>query len=368
VYPFFVKWYFCNKIRHLMKNFYALKVLEIEYLTLESVKIVFDVSKEDAFQFKAGQYITLRKEINNEDIRRSYSLSSAPGEGIEIGVKRIDNGLMSTFLTKELKVGDSIDVMPPTGNFYLDPNEKESHYVAVCAGSGITPILSMIKEVLNYNSNSFFTLIYGNQSAKSTMFFNDLKYLERNFQSQLFIHYVFSRQDVVDCFKSRIDNVLLEKIFNSNKSLKKADSYFLCGPGEMIDNVNQFLKDAGTESNKIHFERFTSADNPKKNNSNEIKNDEIISNVMVSVDGDDFEFELSSKGDTILDAAMNAGADVPFSCKGGVCCVCKAKVIEGEVSMDQNYSLSEEEVAEGFVLGCQARPASENVVVDFDEI
>tara|TARA_B100001758_G_scaffold7423_1_gene5737 strand:- start:4987 stop:6042 length:1056 start_codon:yes stop_codon:yes gene_type:complete len=351
-----------------MKNFYSLKVIEIEHLTLESAKIVFDVSTEEAFHFKAGQYITLRKEINNEDIRRSYSLSSAPGEGIEIGVKRIKNGLMSTFLTKELKVGDSIEVMPPNGNFYLDAKKNDSHYVAICAGSGITPILSMIKEVLNHNPNSFFTLIYGNQTAKSTMFFNDLKYLESNFQSQLFIHYVFSRQDVADCLKGRINNILLEKIFNSNISLKEADAYFLCGPGEMIDNVNQFLKDSVSESNNIYFERFTSVDYLKQNNINDIKNDEIISNVIVSVDGDDFEFELSSKGDTILDAAMNAGADVPFSCKGGVCCVCKAKVIEGEVTMDQNYSLSEEEVANGFVLGCQARPKSTNVVIDFDEI
>ena len=351
-----------------MKKFYSLKVLEIESLTSDSVKIVFDNSEADIFNFKAGQYITLRKEISNEDVRRSYSLSSAPGEGIEIGVKRIENGLMSTFLTKELKVGDSMDVMPPTGNFYLDSKENKSHYVAICAGSGITPILSMIKQVLNHNPNSFFTLIYGNQTRNSTMFLDELQSLENNFQSQFFIHYIFSRQDVSDCLRGRIDNILLEDLFKSSKSLKEADSYFLCGPGEMIDNVNQFLKDSGTESNKIHFERFTSGVAPKKDNNKGIKSEEIISNVMVSVDGDDFEFQLSSKGDTILDAAMNAGADVPFSCKGGVCCVCKAKVIDGKVSMDQNYSLSEEEVAQGYVLGCQSHPESDHVVVDFDEM
>jgi len=351
-----------------MKKFYSLKVLEIETLTSDSVKIVFDNAEADIFNFKAGQYITLRKEINNEDVRRSYSLSSAPGEGIEIGVKRIENGLMSTFLAKELKVGDSMDVMPPTGNFYLDSKENESNYVAICAGSGITPILSMIKQVLNNNPNSFFTLIYGNQTRNSTMFIEELQFLENNFQSQFFIHYIFSRQDVSDCLRGRIDNILLENLFKSSKSLKEADSYFLCGPGEMIDNVNQFLKDSGTESNKIHFERFTSGVPTKKDSSKAIKSEEIISNVMVSVDGDDFEFQLSSKGDTILDAAMNAGADVPFSCKGGVCCVCKAKVIEGKVSMDQNYSLSEEEVAQGYVLGCQSHPESEHVLVDFDEM
>ena len=351
-----------------MNKFYSLKVLEIESLTAESVKIVFDTSDLEIFNFKAGQYITLRHEINNEDVRRSYSLSSAPGEDVEIGVKRIENGLMSTFLTKELKVGDSIDVMPPTGNFYLDAKENDSHYVAICAGSGITPVLSMIKQVLNDNTNTYFTLIYGNQTSNSIMFANELQLLENKFQSQLFIHYIFSRQDVADCLKGRIDKIMLEDLFISSKNLDKADAYFVCGPGEMIDNVDQFLKDSGTESNKIHFERFTSGISPKKNSSKVVKTKEIMSNVMVSVDGDDFEFQLSSKGETILDAAMNAGADVPFSCKGGVCCVCKAKVIEGKVRMDQNYSLSEEEVSQGYILGCQSHPESDHVVVDFDEI
>ena len=351
-----------------MKKFYSLKVLGIESLTSDSVKILFDNSKIDVFNFKAGQYITLRKEINSEDIRRSYSISSSPEEGLEIGVKRIKNGLMSTFLTKELEVGDFIDVMPPTGNFYLEPKEKESHYVAICAGSGITPILSMVKQVLNNSPKSFFTLIYGNQTSNSIMFANELRSLETDFQSQFFIHYVFSRQDVVDCLKGRVDNVLLNNLFNSNKNLNDAESYFLCGPGAMIDNVNQFLIDSGTDSKKIYFERFTSNFTNKKESSKDINDNEIISNVLVSVDGDDFEFSLSSKGETILDAAMNAGADVPFSCKGGVCCVCKAKVLEGKVDMDQNYSLSDEEVKQGYVLTCQSHPISQHVVLDFDEI
>jgi ring-1,2-phenylacetyl-CoA epoxidase subunit PaaE len=350
-----------------MNKFHSLKVLEIESLTTDSVKIVLDNIMADTFKFKAGQYITLRQEINNEDVRRSYSLSSSPGKGLEIGVKYIKNGLMSTFLTKELKVGDYIDVMPPSGNFYLAPKQEESHYVAICAGSGITPILSMIKQVVDCDPNSYFTLIYGNRTINSMMFASELNLLESNFQSQLFIHYIFSRENVLDCLKGRINNVTLEKLYSSRENLRKADSYFLCGPGEMIDNVSQFLKDSGIESNKIHFERFTSS--VSTNNSiKKIKNKELISNVILSVDGDDFEFKLSSEGDTILDAAISAGADVPFSCKGGVCCVCKAKVIEGKVTMDQNYSLSEEEVAQGYVLGCQSHPASENILIDFDEM
>ncbi|MBU46149.1 MAG: hypothetical protein CMD28_01845 [Flavobacteriales bacterium] len=352
-----------------MKNFYSLKVEEIESLTPDAVKITLHNSYPDQFNFIAGQYITLHKEINNQDVRRSYSLSSYPGEGIEIGIRRIENGLMSSFLTKELKVGDTLDVMPPTGNFYLDAKQEGSHYLAICAGSGITPIISMIKQVLANDSDSYFTLIYGNKTRSSMMFLEDLNRLEREHQSQLFIHYIFSREDVTDCLKGRIDASILEELYNTNSNLKEADSYFLCGPGEMIDNVNQFLLDFGVNQSKIHFERFYTEDLPKKDieENNEIVQG-IISNVTVSVDGDDFSFELSSKGETILDAAMNAGADVPFSCKGGVCCVCKAKVLEGNVKMDQNYSLSEEEVAQGYILGCQSHPTSENVVVDFDEI
>ena len=352
-----------------MKNFYSLKVKEVESLTSDSVKIVLENSFPENFIFSAGQYITIQKEINDVDVRRSYSLSSCPGEGIEIGVRRIENGVMSTFLTKELKKGDYLNVMPPTGNFSLALSCETSHYVAFCAGSGITPIISMIKQVLNKDSESYFTLIYGNKTKSSMMFLEDLVRLERDYQSQLFIHYVFSREDVIDCLKGRIDSTMLQEILNNNSNLKEATSYFLCGPGEMINNVNQFLLDLGINQSKINFEKFYTEELPKKDSkeNNDLVHD-ILSNVTVSVDGDDFSFELSTNGKTILDAAMDAGADVPFSCKGGVCCVCKAKVIEGEVKMNNNFSLSGEEVAEGFVLGCQSHPVSENVIIDFDEM
>ncbi len=351
-----------------MKNFYSLKVKEVESLTSDSAKIILENSFPEKFIFNAGQYITIQQEINGVDVRRSYSLSSCPGEGIEIGVRRIENGVMSTFLTKDLKKGDSLNVMPPTGNFSLDLTSETSHYVAFCAGSGITPIISMIKQVLTKDSDSYFTLIYGNKTKSSMMFLDDLVRLERDYQSQLFIHYVFSREDVVDCLKGRIDSMLLQEIFKSS-NLKDANSYFLCGPGEMINNTNQFLLDLGINQSKINFERFYTEELPKKDEQeNSDIATEILSNVTVSVDGDDFSFELSTNGKTILDAAMDAGADVPFSCKGGVCCVCKAKVIEGEVKMDNNFSLSDEEVAQGFVLGCQSHPVSENVIIDFDEM
>ncbi len=351
-----------------MSKFYSLKVKDVRKLTLDSVEIVFENKFPSDFAFKAGQYITIRKEINGEEIRRSYSLSSNPSKGIEIGVKRIENGIMSTYLTKNLKIGQHIDVMKPTGNFYLSSESDNKHYVAICAGSGITPILSMIRYVTKHNPNSYFTLIYGNRTRSSTMFAQELLQLEKDFQSQVFIHYVFSRENLNDYKYGRIDKNLLNQLFEVNNNLITADCYFLCGPGEMIDTTQSFLIELGVNEEKVNFERFTP--NVKEINKDDaiINSTEMVSNVVVSVDGDDFEFELSSQGKSILDAAMDAGADVPFSCKGGVCCVCKAKVIEGEVSMDANYSLSEDEVEQGYILTCQSHPLSEDLVVDFDEI
>ena len=351
-----------------MSKFYSLKVKEIKKLTLDSVKIVFENKFPTDFAFKAGQYITLRKDINGEEVRRSYSLSSSPSKGIEIGVKRVNNGLMSTYLTNTLKVGNIIDVMPPTGNFYLLSENDNKHYVAICAGSGITPILSMIRYVTENNTNSFFTLIYGNKSRSSTMFAQELLQLEKDFQSQVYVHHVFSRENLNDFIFGRIDENLLSQLFEENNNLISADSYFLCGPGQMIDTTQSFLLKSGVKDENIYFERFTPVPNEVKDTEVILDSTELVSNVLISVDGDDFEFELSSQGKTILDAAMDAGADVPFSCKGGVCCVCKAKVMEGKASMDANYSLSEDEVEQGYILTCQSHPASEDLVIDFDEI
>ncbi len=352
-----------------MNKFYSLKVLNIDILTKESVCIKLDTTSIDdgSFDFIPGQYITIKHMINNEDVRRSYSISSVPGSAIEIGVKLVKSGRMSTYLTRQLQVGDSLEVMPPTGSFTLETNpDNEKHYMAICAGSGITPILSMIGSVLNNEPLSSFTLLYGNKDRSNIMFLNELLSFEKEFQSQFFIYFAFSREKTTNSIYGRIDSENLTNLFNEHTNLKHADSYFLCGPGEMIDNIDQFLLDNDISKEKILFERFTSGESVV--NKDKKKADDIQSNVTVSVDGDDFNFELSSNGKSILDAAMEAGADVPFSCKGGVCCVCKAKVIEGSVTMDQNFSLSEEEIADGFILTCQSHPTSSDLVIDFDEI
>ena len=345
-----------------MSKFQSLTINKISPLTDVAVEISFDISNNDNFNFVSGQYITVKHLIDNEDVRRSYSICSIPSEGLSIGVKLIEGGKMSTFLTTKVKEGDVLEIMPPAGNFVL--NQEKNNIVGICAGSGVTPILSMIKTFLSDNSRETFTLIYGNQSKSSAMFLEQLYLLQEEYKKRLKIHWVFSREHVGGSINGRIDKNILQQLLNTFSELKSADDYFLCGPGEMIDNAQELLLLNNINSSKIHFERFISL----KKEVDAVGDKDIVSNVTVCVDGEDFEFTLSNTGKTILDAAMEHGADVPFSCKGAVCCTCKAKVMKGEVTMDANYSLSEEEVQEGFVLGCQSHPASENVVIDFDEM
>tara|TARA_B100000683_G_scaffold110545_1_gene108972 strand:+ start:992 stop:2011 length:1020 start_codon:yes stop_codon:yes gene_type:complete len=339
-----------------MSQFHQLKVNKINKVTDKAVEILFEIPENlrSEFKFTAGQYITISTNLNNEEVRRAYSLCSDPSSGeIAVGVKRVERGIMSTFLTQELKVGDTLDVMTPKGTFCLT-NERK--VVGICAGSGITPILSMIK-----SDSADFTLIYGNKTQASSMFLEEINNM--NISKYL----TYSREKVDGYLNSRIDNKLLEEL-SKNESFLNADGYFICGPGEMIDFVEEFLLEKGVDKTKIHFERFTPIKKIVSDNSSIDENTEIISNVTVIMDGDEFEYQLSSKGESILDSAMDAGADVPFSCKGGVCCTCKAKVIEGKAIMTENYALSEEEVAEGFILTCKSHPDTENIVVDFDEI
>jgi len=346
-----------------MNKFHPLTISCIARLTADAVAISFDLSNNSLFQFEAGQYITIRQNINGEEVRRAYSICSMSAEGVTIGVKKVEAGKMSTFLTESVKKGDVLQVMPPSGNFVIKGDEK--HIVGICAGSGITPIISIIKTELAKQSDAKFTLIYGNKTKDSSMFAEELQELQINNSDRLKIYNAYSREGVAGAINGRLDKNNIQQLLNTFMSLKIADTYLICGPGELIDNANELLLLNNINQKKINFERFTTVE---KTNVADNDSDEIISNVRVSVDGEDFEFSLSNKGQTILDAAMEQGADVPFSCKGAVCCTCKAKVLEGEVTMDANYSLSEEEVAEGFVLGCQARPASDNIVIDFDEM
>ncbi len=349
-----------------MNKFYPLKVSSLQSITDEAVVISFNISNEnkELFAYNSGQYITIKTQINGEEIRRPYSICSAPEEeNLSIGVKKVQNGKMSTFLCSELKQGDVLQVMPPTGTFILSSNSQK--HIGICAGSGITPIMSMIKSVIDQQIESSFTLIYGNRTPASTMFYKDLCDINNDNSNKVKIHWVFSGEKINGAINGRITKDNLQLLMNMDPTIKQAEGYFLCGPGDMIDELNDLLLLNRIPKNNIYFERFTAAEKDKSINS---QDEEINSNVNIILDGDEFEFELSSDGDTILDAAMDAGADVPFSCKGAVCCTCKAKIIEGKVSMEQNYSLSDSEVDEGYILTCQSHPQSENVIIDYDEI
>ncbi len=346
--------------------FSKLKVQEIKQETNDTVSIAFEipVDLKSEFSYQSGQYITIKSDVNGEDVRRAYSLCSSPFENdFRIGVKKVADGKMSTFLNEGLNVGDEIEVMKPSGNFVID--DSSSNIVAFAAGSGITPILSMVKSVLN--SEKKITLFYGNKTIEETIFKVQLDDLKEEYSDLFDLHYTYDKAySDNELYNGRIDKDKVTAFMKSNFNLLKADGFFMCGPEQMILGVSDSLKELGVNENKIHFELFTApaqkddvAEKPESDFSGE-------SQVTVIMDGDEFEFSLKSEGDFILDAAMGVGADVPFSCKGAVCCTCKAQVIEGKAIMELNYSLSEAEVEEGFILTCQAHPASEKLVVDYD--
>ena len=343
-------------------------VKEIKQETSSSVSIAFNLPddlKKD-YNYKSGQYITLKSDIGGTDVRRAYSLCSAPfEENFSIGVKAVEGGTMSTFLNQSLRVGDEIEVMEPQGNFLVE--SVAGINVAFAAGSGITPILSMIKSVLNAGGK--FVLFYGNQTVDSTMFKKELDELKLRFDDQFKLHYLYSKEPVENPLASgRLSKEKVLALLKNDLELLKADDFYICGPEEMIHHVSEVLKTLGVSEEKIHFELFTTPTKQLDGGTTATSDFVGESQVTVVMDGDEFEFPLRADGDFILDASMENGADAPFSCKGAVCCTCKAQVLEGKATMDMNYSLSDEEVEEGFILTCQARPASEKLVVDYDVI
>lgn len=355
-----------------MLHFHALRVKEIAKETDDCVSIAFDVPNElqSAFQFQQGQNITVKTTINGAELRRSYSICSAPFEGeLRVAVKKVEQGQFSTFANEQLQVGDVLEVMPPTGRFNttLAPQQKKK-YLAFAAGSGITPIISIIKTTLHTEPDSQFTLVYGNRSRASIVFFEALEALKNKYLQRFNFINVLSREktDAPLSF-GRIDT---DKMQALGKLIDFAtmDEVFICGPEGMVFCVKDYLSAQGIDSKKIHFELFappgqkTATEKTGQDN----KSSGPKSKVTVQLDGRSFDFELGFDSDSILDAAMKQGADLPFACKGGVCCTCKAKLLQGEVEMQVNYGLEHEEVEQGYILTCQARPITEKIVVDFD--
>lgn len=349
-------------------QFHALTVREVRRETADSVSVSLEVPEGSTFRFVPGQYLTLRAQIGGADVRRSYSLCSSPLSGeLRVAIKQVEGGLFSTWANTQLKAGDVLDVMPPMGNFVLETDpSKRRRYVGFAAGSGITPVLSILKTALEREPESEFLLFYGNRKTASILFKNELEDLKDRFMGRLEVHHVLSREDQgSDALFGRLDADRIRYFAEHIPTVTKADGFYLCGPEAMIHAASDVLKASGVSADNIHFELFTSAA-PAKESAPKAKTAASgDAYVTVVLDGEETHFTQSSK-EFVLDAALDAGADVPYACKGAVCCTCRAKVLEGNVEMAMNYSLTDDEVADGYVLTCQAMPRSERVVVSYD--
>jgi ring-1,2-phenylacetyl-CoA epoxidase subunit PaaE len=356
-------------------KFYSLKVRDVRPETVDCVSVSLEVPAEleETFRFAPGQYLTFRRHFDNAEIRRSYSICTSPGEGeLRVAIKKVDEGKFSTYAHSELKAGDVLDVMPPMGKFTpkkTDAAHKE--YLAFAAGSGITPIMSIMKAVLEEEPASSFTLIYGNRSKNSIIFREAIEALKNKYMTRLRVFHVLSREYMeIPLFSGRITAEKCGDFCDKLVDITTIDEAFICGPEEMILSVRQKLADLGMPTANIHIELFTSPDQPKPAHEQWVASHKgatgPVSKVSITLDGVTFDMEVPFVGESILDAALKNGADLPYACKGGVCCTCRALVTEGEVEMEVNYALEHDEVEKGFVLTCQSHPRTERVVIDFD--
>ena len=351
-----------------MSQFHKLSIKEITKETEKAVTISFDVPQKlkDKFQFKAGQYITLKTVINGHDVRRDYSLCSSPKSGeLKVAVKEVEDGTFSSYANSQLNTGDVLEVAPPKGHFLFEPNDSKTKNVALfVAGSGITPILSIIKCALEEEVLSKIILVYGNKKTQDTMFLDELLKLQHNYQDRFAIQFVFSQADEEDAIFGRIEKSTVNYVMKNKYKHIDVDAYYLCGPEAMIHAVKDVLTEHGTNENRIHFELFKAA-KPANVNDSEVANGKT--KISILVDDETFEFEMSQK-QTILEAALDEDIDAPYSCQGGICSSCIAKVTEGEAVMRQNNILTDGELAEGLILTCQAHPTTATIVIDFDDV
>ena len=356
-----------------MADFYSLKVADIYKETKDTVVITFDVPEDlkDTFKFIQGQHLTLRKEINGEDIRRSYSLCSSPLDNEwKVAVKTIRQGIFSNYAFIVLKKGDVLEVMPPHGEFFVSCEpEASKNYIAFAAGSGITPILSIIKTHLLSEPNSTFKLFYLNRRVKSIIFKEEIEQLKNEFFGRFQVFYFLTKeQRDIPFLNGRFDKEKLAVLTKTFIDIEDTNHVFICGPQDMIFLIRDELQAAGLDKDKIHYELFFSGSSEEENKHiAEVLEEKADGTEVTIIDGGtEFHFIMDEDSDNILDGALNAGADLPFACKGGVCSTCKCQVIEGSVKMKVNYALEEKEVSQNYVLSCQAVPTSKKVVVNFD--
>ena len=354
------------------EHFHALRVAEVVPETNEANSIRFEVPPElrQRFAFRAGQHLTLRAMLKGEEVRRNYSLCTAPHENDwMVTVKRIGGGLFSNWVGDQLKAGDSVDVMPPHGSFTTEFDASKSrHLVAIAGGSGITPVMSLIKSTLKYEPNSRFTLLYGNRDSSSIIFLEALAALKDRYLDRFEIyHFLDAEEQDIELFNGMLTRERLEDAIPALvPDAAEVDGWFICGPGPMMDAAEGALLDRNIAKDRIHIERFT-ADRPAGSVSREIEQlQSEAAGVTVSVTLDGRTRRVPFSEANILDSALAAGLRAPFACKAGVCATCRARVTKGKVEMAARYGLTDDEVAEGYVLTCQSVPVGDGVAVDYD--
>jgi ring-1,2-phenylacetyl-CoA epoxidase subunit PaaE len=355
-----------------VSKFHQLTISEIKSETPDCVSVTFEVPANllKDYEYIQGQHLTLKLVVNGKEVRRSYSLCSSPliKEPLRVAVKRVKGGAGSNHVNDNLKKGDVVEVMTPMGNFHTElKNTNKKHYVLFAGGSGITPMMSIIKTTLIAEPQSKLTLFYGNFDENATIFKKELDEIVAQNPGRLTLHYIFEKPsngshpaDLVGMLTKDKVKEIISKYIERNPVIE----YFVCGPGPMMDNVKEVLESNNVNKNFIHIEYFTSIIEEPKKDPSDIRGS--ICEVTVIADGKETTFQLATDGDAILDAAMDAGVDAPFSCKGAVCATCRAKVMEGKVNMAMNYALTDDEVADGYILTCQSHPTTPVVVVDYD--
>lgn len=350
-----------------MSDFHTLTIKDITRETPKAVSIEFDIPStlSDAYNFIAGQYITIKTVVDGNEIRRAYSICSAPKSGsLRVAVKEIEGGTFSSIANNKLKIGDTLDVHTPEGSFLLESNPTaQNHYAAFAAGSGITPIMSMIKCVLEEEPNSSFVLVYGNQNPTETIFHKELLALQVNYPDRLFVEFFYSRSQEDGARFGRIEKSTINFITKNKFKDTTFKSFYLCGPEAMINTVTEVLTENNIAKEDIHFELFTSS-----TETTEIEADlDGQTKITILVDDEESSFVMDQKK-TILDAALEEDIDAPYSCQGGVCSSCICKITEGKAIMGKNSILTDAELEEGLVLACQAYPTSSTIKVDFDDV
>ncbi len=349
-----------------MSEFHLLTISELKKETPNAVCISFEIPSQltDTFTFKAGQYITLKATVNGKEVRRAYSLCSSPTSGTwSVGVKKVDGGTFSVYANDVLKEGDRLEVMPPEGHFVYEPQPEENkHYAAFVAGSGITPVLSIIKDVLQRGSQSRFSLVYGNKSKTETMFFETLESLKAQYPDRFSVEYIFSQSEEQNALRGRIDRSVVNYLLKNKFQDYTFNRFYLCGPEAMIETVSETLQGRGVAKEDILFELFTSSDKGELTESHD-------GNTQITVIVDDETETFTMPQDkSVLDAALDHDLDPPYSCQGGICSSCIARVKEGKVEMRKNQILTDSELEEGLILTCQSHPTTPTLVVDYDDV